>query len=269
MKMQFDSDQPRTPLFSEVPETSSIFDKVEESLEDKIYNNDMWRKSIEQRRNGPLTINEYEIWYEIAANCEMMSELQYINYVHEFNNNKGSRQIDEGKTYEETPEVTLNFPTLMCTSEQMLTKLAATTEECNKLKKENAHYKELLGNFCVNYAYSPERKTVPNDPLECPRKPTRRRRDKTVSFDISNATPKNLFPVKSLHHNIKLASPVHDDDPRKLRRQYSLSKYIISDRYRKEPRKEPFPRFVKASDLMKRVEEPIIGLTDVEGEMEA
>jgi hypothetical protein len=147
----------------------------------------------------------------------------------------------------------------------MLTKLVATTEECNKLKKENAHYKELLGNFCVNYAYSPERKTVPNNLLECPRKPTRSRRDKTVSFDISNATPKNLFPVKSFHHNIKIASPIHDDDPRKLRRQYSQSNYIVSNRYRKEP----FPRFVKASDLMKRVEEPKIGLTDVEGEIEA
>lgn len=265
MKMQFDSDQPRTPLFSEVPETS-FFDEIEESLEEKIYNNDMWRKSIEQRRNGPLTINEYEVWYEIAANCEMMSELQYINYVREYNNNKGSRQIDEGKSYEETPEVTLNFPSLMCTSEQMLTKLVATTEECNKLKKENAHYKELLGNFCGNYAYSPERKKVTSALLECPRKPIRSRRDKTVRFDISSATPKNLFPVKSLNHNIKkIASPIHDDDPRKLRRQYSQCNLFVSDRHRKEP----FPRFVKASDLMKRVEEPIIGLTDVEGELEA
>ena len=107
-----------TPLFSEVevpPESSySFFDNKEETLEQKIYYNDLWRKSIEERQNRPLTINEYEKWYETAANCELNSELQYVMYVRNYHNNyKGSRLLHGGEPYKENPEQTLSFPTLM------------------------------------------------------------------------------------------------------------------------------------------------------------
>ena len=251
-----------TPLFSEVPESScSFFDNNEETLEQKIYYNDIWRKSIEERQNRPLTINEYEKWYETAANCELNSELQYVKYVRDYHNNyKGTRLLHGGEPYKENPEQTLSFPTLMCTSEQMMSKLAATTEECNKLKRENERYKEMLGNFCENYAHSPERKST-NENLVCPKKPTRKRSDKFVRFDHSSATPRNLFPVKSQNHFIKPSSPTtshgNEEDPRRLRRQLTTNNYqYVKNRYRKEPH----PLFVKASDLMKRIEDPKISI---------
>lgn len=46
------------------------------------------KRLIEKEKKRPLTEEEYEEWYEIIAEQELNSQLPYIRYLADYNNNK-------------------------------------------------------------------------------------------------------------------------------------------------------------------------------------
>ena len=236
----------RTPVSSYTSEP--FFNQEEENNEKNNYYNDLWRKSIEDRQNRPLTIQEYEHWYEIAANTEMNSELQYVNYVRGYNENyNGSKLLENGKHYHDEPEKTLAMPSLMCTEEQLFSKLSLVTRQYNTLKEENEQCKNMLNNYQNNYAHSPDRQALRVSP-ECYERPVKQGNQKRVKF--LHGPPKNLFPVKS--ERIVKQSRVHDSviNPRRIER-------IHSYRYVQEKVTTESPAtFFKASELIKKLDNP-------------
>lgn len=215
----------------------SFANPVEEQIEHEQYYNDLWRKSIEDRQNRPLTIQEYEKWYEIAAFCPMASELIYVKYVRDYHENyKGSRLLDNGNHHPTEPEKTLSMPTLQCTSEQIISKLAAMTNKYNTIKQENEHYKSLVDNYQNNYAYSPERPRQPSQ--QCPSRPVKMKTTNEIVQLQSSTTPKKLYPVKA-ERNIKPPNTTH------MKRMHSFRYTEVRS-----------PSFYKSSELIKNLDNP-------------
>lgn len=243
----------QTPDYSYVS-SEPFFDKTEEENEKKQYYNDLWRKSVEERQKRPLTIQEYEKWYEIAANCEMNSELQYVNYIRDYNETyKECRLLDNGNHHNDEPEKTLTMPSLMCTKDQLFSKISAMTLQCNTLKEENENYKTLLNNFQTNYAYSPIRQPISNN--ICPARPEKKTTNKkTVQF--SHETPKKLkglFPIKTVR-NVK-TSPDSTIKTSSLKRYHSFR--YVEDNYNNSNELHPQSHFYKASELLKKLDNPL------------
>ncbi len=244
----------RTP---ETPDSSlylpPLFDKEEVDHENTIFYNDIWRKSIEERQNRPLTISEYEKWYEKAANCEMHSELEYVKYISEYNErneyNK-SRLVDHGNVYPEDDEKSLSMPTLLCTGEQIISKLAAITAHCRTLEEENKRFKKLLNNYKSSYAYSPERQK-PTSVLKCPDRPVKAKRFCKVQF--LPGTQKNLFPVKTEQNYQKKTPSTHEAH---LPRRQNSFRYVET-LYGNNMNTPAAPLFYKASELIKKLDNPM------------
>lgn len=249
----------QTPEFS-YASTEPFFDPIEEDIEKNQYYNDLWRKSIEERQNRPLTINEYEKWYEIAANCEMNSELQYVNYVRDYNDNyKGCRLLDNGNTYKDEPEKALAMPTLMCTQEQLISKIAAMELQCEALKEENEKFKSLLNNYQSNYAFSPVRQHT--EDITCPNRPEKKFHKKSVKF-YSGASPKDLFKVKT-KRQAKMSSPNTDNVTEARLKRFQSLRYI-DDKFCSRNEIYQKSQFYKASELVKKLDNP---MTDIISEI--
>lgn len=208
---------------------------------------DMWKTSIEVNENRPLTMNEYEQWYEVVANCEMNSQVHYINYLRDYHD-KYNRYIDEPETETDNNIANENIANdiqPVCSDsfreEQIYSKLAEVTSECNQLRQENEHYKTMLNNYQNNYAYSPTRPSRSSDKMVCPPRPERKINKKNVRF--IHGTPARLFPVKS-----ERTMKINDIHPNRLRR-IQMDGYIQST---VESLSLQTPIFYKASELLKK-----------------
>lgn len=241
----------------ETPDSSlylpPLFDKEDIDHENKIYYNDIWRRSIEERQNRPLTISEYEKWYETAANCDMHSELEYVKYISEYNERNEytkSRLVDLGNVYPDDEEKSLSMPSLLCTGEQLITKLAAITSHCRTLEEENKRYKKMLNNFKSSYAFSPERQK-PTSVLKCPDRPVKAKRFCKVQF--LPGTQKNLFPVKTEQtYQKKTPSTYEALLPRRQNSFRYVETLYENDKIQRSP-----SLFYKASELIKKLDNPI------------
>lgn len=203
-----------------------------------------WKSSIEERGNRPLTMKEYEQWYEVVANCEMNSQVHYMNYLRDYHNkyNKYTHEPEDEPEDEHKPEdqPEIEVPETINTSiteEQLFSKLSEVTNECNLLKQENERYKTMLNNFQNNYAFSPIRPARP--PVESLRPPKLERKINKKNVRFIHGTPTRLFPIKS-ERTMKMT----DIHPNRLR------KILVSNE------DIQFPKFFKASELMKKLDNP-------------